>query len=104
MTSYSYRSARTHIQNVEYYKKARTSHLFSLSAMMNPQKEFFLSLSPLLFFLTPPFDCLPCPLLIMIENQTLSLTLFERDLRVTCIDLTVQVSSDAKIDDDLGFD
>ena len=67
-----------------------------------PTKGIFLSLSPLLFFLTPPFDCLPFPLLIMIENQTL--TLFERDLRVTCIDLTVQVSSDAKIDDDLGFD
>ena len=38
----------------------------------------------------------------MIENQTL--TLFERDLRVTCIDLTLQVFIDAKIDDDLGFD
>ena len=37
----------------------------------------------------------------MIENQTLPL--FERDLRDTCIDLTVQVSSDAKIDDDHGF-
>ena len=73
-----------------------------MNPMMNPQKEFFLSLSPLLFFLTPPFDCLPFPLLIMIENQTL--TLFEGDLRVTCIDLTVQVSIDAKIDDDLGFD
>ena len=78
------------------------SHLFFPRASINPKNEFFFSLSPLLFFLTPPFDCSLIPLLIMIKNQNFYVN--ECDLRVTCIDLGVQLSSDAKIDDDLSFD